>query len=51
MNIYDMNGSTVFTKFISNEDEIIDLSQLSTGIYYAEILGKIKTSVVKIVKQ
>ena len=49
--IYDFNGKIVFTKSILSNNEIIDLSRLSTGIYYTEIKGLFNTSVLKIIKK
>ncbi len=50
LRIYDMNGRVVFTKFISSEKEDVNLSELSTGIYYAEIANNLRKSVIKIIR-
>ena len=50
LHVYDINGSIVFTKLISSDSEVIDLSVLTTGLYYTEINGNNTISVVKLVK-
>ena len=37
MNIFDINGRILDTRTISNESEVIDLSALQSGLYYAQI--------------
>ena len=48
--IHDMNGKALLEKTISNDIETIDLSSLSAGIYYAEILSETKKQIIKLVK-
>ena len=51
LNVYDMSGSIVFTKFISSESETIDLSELTSGVYHAKTNNEInKIITIKIVK-
>lgn len=51
MNIYDINGRLIFSKVISSESEILNLSQLSKGIYFAEIKVANFKSIKKLVKE
>ena len=48
--IYNMNGKEVLAKFISSNNEVLDLSSLSVGIYYAETAGENVKTRFKIVK-
>ena len=48
--IYDMGGKEVFFKNLLNDKEVLDLSSLSTGIYYGNTNAKGKRSIFKIVK-
>ncbi len=50
LNVYNMNGSVVFTTIISSESETIDLSKLAIGIYYTEVIGATESCIVKLVK-
>lgn len=49
--IYDINGKVVFRKVISSENEMIDLSKLSKGIYYSQFVRKAEISTAKIIKR
>ncbi|WP_299180086.1 T9SS type A sorting domain-containing protein [uncultured Aquimarina sp.] len=49
--IYDMNGKIVRIKNIVSNNETLDLSSLSAGIYYAKINGLYSFSTIKIVKK
>ena len=49
--IYDMNGSVVLIEDIVSDSEEINLSSLSTGIYYIQVEGLEGSSVTKLVKQ
>jgi len=51
LNIYDMHGTLLLTQTISNESEVINLSTLTTGIYYTEVKGQYFTSVLKLLKK
>lgn len=51
LNIYDMHGSIVFTEDILSDSEVIDISSLATGIYFAEVKGASSREVVKLVKE
>ena len=51
LNIYDISGSTLFTKVISSESEVINLSNLSAGVYYGEVIGESAISVIKVLKK
>ncbi|GAA3510911.1 hypothetical protein GCM10022393_25710 [Aquimarina addita] len=51
INIYNINGSLVFTKTISSVNETVDLSALSAGTYFAKVTGKSSISVLKIIKE
>ena len=48
--IYDMNSSIILKQSISSDSEILDLSLLSTGIYFAEVKGKATSEIIKLVK-
>ena len=50
MYIYDMNGTVVLSGSLTTDSELIDLSNLSSGVYYAQIDGE-KISTVKIIKR
>ncbi|WP_299180092.1 carbohydrate-binding protein [uncultured Aquimarina sp.] len=49
--IYDMNGKEVWSKYVSDNNETMDLSFLSSGIYYAKVNGSQSFSTIKIAKQ
>lgn len=49
--IYDIKGSKVLTKSISSDNEIIDISEFSTGIYYGKVSGKRTSTILKIIKE
>jgi len=49
--IYDMNGKIVFTKNVISDSETLDVSTLSSGMYYVQVNGILGTSVVKLIKQ
>lgn len=49
--VYNTSGKMLLTKNISNDKEEIDLSEFSTGIYYAKVYGLQRNSVLKLVKQ
>jgi len=51
INIYNTNGSIVFTQYISSENESVDLGTLTMGIYYAKVLSPTGVSMVKLVKE
>ncbi|GAA3510907.1 hypothetical protein GCM10022393_25700 [Aquimarina addita] len=51
INIYNINGSLVFTKTISSINETVDLTALSTGTYFAKVTGKSSINVLKIIKE
>jgi len=48
--VFDINGKAIFTKAIDRESEILDLSILSPGFYYAEVIKADRRSVIKLVK-
>ena len=48
--IYAMDSRVLFTQTISSDNETIDLSELDTGIYFAEIKKLTSTNVIKLVK-
>ena len=48
--IYDVKGSEVFTKVISSERELLDLTKLTKGIYFAKINNINRQSVIEIIK-
>ena len=48
--IYDMNGGKVFSKMISSDKEILNLSVLASGLYYTEINKGNTSEVIKIIK-
>jgi len=50
INIYDINGKNLFTGNIVSENETINLSMFSSGIYYAQIKGVQTNSVIKLIK-
>ena len=37
LNVYDINGNTVFTKLISSDSEVLDLSSVATGVYFLKV--------------
>lgn len=49
--IYNVNGRTLFTKQILNDSDRIDVSHLSSGLYFAEVLNTSTKSVIKIIKK
>ena len=49
--IYDMNGKRILIKHSISQNETLDLSQLSVGIYYAQVNRLEDTQVLKIVKK
>ena len=49
--IYDFNGRIVLIENITNDIQEVNLSFLSQGVYYAEVNGVQKTSIIKIVKE
>ena len=49
--IYDVDSSVLFTQTISNNNETINLSDLSTGIYFAEVKGESSIEVIKLIKK
>ncbi len=51
LNVYDLNGSVVFTQIIYNESEIINLSGLATGIYFGKVNREKSISAVKLIKK
>ncbi|MBW1299092.1 T9SS type A sorting domain-containing protein, partial [Aquimarina litoralis] len=48
--IYDINGKIVFTTYISNAQEIIDISSFAQGIYYLKIIDKQENLILKLIK-
>ena len=50
INIYDINSKVVFKQTFSNDQENIDLSSLSSGIYFAEIKRESTSEVIKLIK-
>ena len=50
MNIYTINGRKLLTKEIVADHEVLDLSTLSTGIYYARVKDVQGIKVIKIIK-
>ncbi|GAA3510917.1 hypothetical protein GCM10022393_25730 [Aquimarina addita] len=50
LTVYDIKGSAVFTKPIANENESIDLSKLTAGIYYGKISTTGNIVIIKFVK-
>jgi|GEM_PF-33601 len=51
LHIYDMNGRIVFTKNSANESEVIDVSNLLSGIYFVKVIDGNTKTVLKLVKQ
>lgn len=51
INIYNINGKVIFSKSIFNNNEKLDISNLSSGFYYAEILNSETKSVIKLIKK
>ena len=49
--IYDMNGKVVLIKNIDSESETIDLSILSSGVYYTQVNGLLNRTVLKVIKE
>ena len=49
--IYDMNGKVVLVKNVVSDSETIDLSSLSSGVYYTQVNGLLKTTVFKVIKE
>ena len=50
LRVYDMNGRVVFEKTILSESEEVNLSGLSTGVYYAEVNRKGALTAIKLIK-
>jgi len=50
VDIYDINGRLLMNKVLGVEKETIDLSNLSSGVYYVITVMESKTSIFKIVK-
>ena len=51
IDIYNTNGQKLLTKEVISDNEMLDVSALSTGIYYAQIKDSQNTSVIKIIKK
>jgi hypothetical protein len=52
LSIIDVNGHVVYSQsIINNEDNPIDCSQLSSGVYFVNITQKDKGKTIKIVKK
>ena len=51
LSIYDLKGVKVFTKAVLDESEVIDLSSLATGIYFADVKGVSSKEVLKLIKK
>ena len=49
--IYDMNGKMVFTKYISEDSETIDISSFAQGLYYLKVNTSKSIRTIKISKQ
>ena len=49
--IYSVNSNVVFKQSISSESELIDLSELATGIYFVEVRMNGVLNVNKLVKK
>ncbi|HSD15457.1 MAG TPA: T9SS type A sorting domain-containing protein, partial [Flavobacterium sp.] len=49
--VTDILGKTVQTKTINNPTATVDLSDLSSGIYFAKVTSENSESILKIVKQ
>ena len=49
--VYDISGQELLVKEVLTDNEVLDLSTLSTGVYYAQVEGLQNISVIKIVKQ
>jgi len=49
--IYDMNGKIVLTQHVASDSETIDLSTLSSGVYYTQVNGLLNTTVLKVIKK
>ncbi len=48
--IYDIKGSIILNQIISNNNEIINLSAVNSGIYYGKIRNDVTSTTLKIVK-
>ena len=46
-----MNGKIVMTQNVVSDSETLNVSTLSSGMYYVQVNGAQGTSVIKIVKQ
>lgn len=51
LSIYDLKGVKVFTKVVLDEREVIDLSSLATGIYFADVKGVSSKEGMKLIKK
>ncbi|WP_299180095.1 RICIN domain-containing protein [uncultured Aquimarina sp.] len=49
--VYDINGKIVLTQNISNNNQIIDVSKLTKGMYYVKVNELDGISVIKIIKR
>ncbi|WP_303299711.1 carbohydrate-binding protein [Flavivirga jejuensis] len=51
LSIYDINGRKIFTQVVLNDNEILDLSSLPKGIYFAYINSTSYNGVIKLIKK
>ncbi|MEP1487558.1 MAG: carbohydrate-binding protein [Algibacter sp.] len=51
LSIYDINGNIVFTQVLLSDKDVVDLSRLATGIYFAEAKTASSRLVMKLVKE
>uniref|UniRef100_UPI001267B6DC carbohydrate-binding protein n=1 Tax=Aquimarina pacifica TaxID=1296415 RepID=UPI001267B6DC len=51
LNIYNINGSVILSQNIISDNETINLSGLSSGVYYGKVSRQKLVSVIKLVKQ
>ena len=51
MHLYNLNGAIVLSREITSDNEEVDLSALSSGVYYAQINSVENTTTIKLVKR
>ncbi len=49
--LYDVQGRILVTKMVSSNNEVLDISNKSNGIYFLKITSEIGTKVEKIIKE
>jgi hypothetical protein len=51
MNICDLNGQILTKKSIQNEKTLLDISNLTPGVYFVKLFNDITVSIQKLIKE